>query len=843
MISSSSADDPFAWPEASAQSRPWTRWWWLGSDVDEAGLRAHLDAYAAVGLGGVEIQPVYGVPGREDAARSFLSPSWVEALELTTRLAAERGLGVDLTTGSGWPFGGPWVEESDGAQRVRFTDGGVTGEPVRMAVKRAGPGGEGIVIDYVSETALPTYLQKFHEAFGTRFDGGRPDGVGAHGIRSMFHDSYELEDADWTATMIDDFARLRGYDLVPHLAALAGRGDVDTVARVRSDFRETFSDLLLERFTRRWARWDAAHGWLTRNQAHGSPANLLDLYAAVDIPETEGFGPTGFAVPGLRSEPTYPVAVSGRPDPLVMRFASSAAHLTGKPLVSAESCTWLGEHFSVALAQMKPELDQMLAAGINHVFFHGSTYSAPEEPWPGLTFYAATEINPTHPQWVDLPELTAYLTRVQSVLQSGSHGNDVLLYFGQHDLWHTSADPLIAQQTVHGAQQWVHEHPTGFGRVAAGLVERGWQVDFASDALLTSVSVRDGEPQCPGGCYAAIVVPGVRLMPIETLERLVDWARDGATVIFAGGLPEDVPGFGDLAGRRARLHDLMGGAAPVGAGAVVITDDLEAALVRAGAVREPATDHGLRVVRRRHADGEHRFLVNLGADTVDGWIGLGASARSVVVLDPLTGRSGVAVTRTTNEHTEVRLRLDPGASVMLRSFTTRTVEGAAWEVLTPDHGAMIVIEGPWTVSLGEQPAVVAELGSWTTLGPEAAGFSGTGRYAVQFAVPELTADDWLLDLGDVRESARVTLNGQEVGTAWSLPYRVRVGGTLRTGENVLEIEITNLAANAVAARARAGQRWDTYFMVDITYAPFDPSGWEPRPSGLLGPVRLIPLRR
>lgn len=241
-----------------------------------------------------------------------------------------------------------------------------------MAVKRAAPGSEGVVIDYVSERALPNYLRRFDEALGG----------GSHGLRAMFHDSYEVGAANWTDTMVADFAQLRGYDVVPYLPEIAGQGDEETRARVRSDVRETFADLLLSRFTERWSAWNEQHGWLTRNQAHGSPANLLDLYARVDIPETESFGPSAFPIPGLREDPNYSTEDFSRPDPLVMRFASSAAHVEGKPLASSESCTWLAEHFHVSLSQMKPELDQLFAAGINHVFFHGTTYSPPDEAFP-----------------------------------------------------------------------------------------------------------------------------------------------------------------------------------------------------------------------------------------------------------------------------------------------------------------------------------------------------------------------------------------------------------------------------------------------------------------------------
>src|SRR5690606_8378845 len=158
--------------------------------------------------------------------------------------------------------------------------------------------------------------------------------------------------------------------------------------------------------------------------AHGSPGNLLDLYALADIPETEIFGSSGFPIPGLRVDG---LPNSHPPDPLVIRMASSAAHVAGKPLVSSESCTWLGEHFRVALSQAKPELDQLWTAGVNHVFYHGIAYSPPDAPWPGWLFYASTNFAPSNPQWPHFKALNAYVARVQSALQSGSPDNDVLL--------------------------------------------------------------------------------------------------------------------------------------------------------------------------------------------------------------------------------------------------------------------------------------------------------------------------------------------------------------------------------------------------------------------------------
>jgi hypothetical protein len=167
-------------------------------------------------------------------------------------------------------------------------------------------------------------------------------------------------------------------------------------------------------------------------------------------------------------------------------------------------------------------------------------------------------------------------------------------------------------------------------------------------------------------------------------------------------------------------------------------------------------------------------------------------------------------------------------------------------------GAAVPISGSWTITFVKggpatpAPIMIAALGSWTELGDdEAKRFGGTARYRVEFERPTGSADDWLLDLGDVRESAQVRLNGIEVATAWSLPFQVRVGEFLKPGKNLLEIDVTNLAANRIRDLDQRKVPWKIMReinFVNINYRPFDASNWALTPSGLVGPVTLVPLK-
>ena len=186
-----------------------------------------------------------------------------------------------------------------------------------------------------------------------------------------------------------------------------------------SDYRETISDLLLENFTCQWTDWAHKNGSITRNQAHGSPGNLIDIYAAVDIPECEGFGLSQFHIEGLRQDS---LTKKNDSDLSMLKYASSAAHIAGKTYTSSETFTWLTEHFRTSLSQCKPDMDLMFVSGVNHMFFHGTPYSPKEAEWPGWLFYASINMSPTNSIWRDAPSFFNYITRLSEFSANGTTG-------------------------------------------------------------------------------------------------------------------------------------------------------------------------------------------------------------------------------------------------------------------------------------------------------------------------------------------------------------------------------------------------------------------------------------
>jgi hypothetical protein len=837
------ADADLSWPALTRTSRPWTRWWWPGSAVDAANLTREMEEFKAAGIGGVEITPIYGVHGAESRNLNFLSPEYMAALKHVGTEGGRLSLGVDMATGTGWPMGGPWISPSDADAKVALVNGKLVSQPTGMQVKRAAPGDVGNVVNPYSRRTMQVYLKPLDDAFKSF-----PSDL----IRSQFHDSFEYM-GNWSDELPAAFKAMHGYDLADHAAELFGTGDPATVGRVKSDYRQTLGQLH-EQYVSEWIAWTHAHGWLAREQAHGAPANLLDLYALADIPETEMFSAPIFDIPGYRREAMDFDPSRDVPNPMISRFASSAAHVAGHPLASSETFTWMREHFRGTLSEAKPELDQLLLVGINHVLFHGTCYSPSDATWPGWNFYASTEFNSRNTIWHDLPAMNEYITRCQLILQGGQPDNDVLLYWPVFDLWN-SPEGMNQNLVIGGA--WMRS--TDCAAMAKQLNDSGYAFDFVSDRQLSSAQFSEGAIHTPGGHYQVIVVPRCTKMPVETMKQLISLANDGATVIFVGDLPGDVPGLGDLDARQAEMKSLVSrvhfeggkpnGEARIGKGRFVAGPTISPLLEAIGVRREPIADTGVGFIRRVDGARHDYFLANLTGRALDGWVPLGVKCQSAALLDPLSGDAGVASIREDNSTASVYLQLQPGQSIILRAWD-RAVKGPAWHYLQP-AGDSVVLNGPWDLSFTDGgPALpgritLSTLKSWTTLDdPEAQRFAGTGRYHIEFDKPAAVADDWMLDLGDVRESARVTLNGQPVGTLWSLPFRVPIGALLRPGRNVLDIDVTNLAANRIRDLDARGEKWKIFYdanIVSVNYKPFDASKWPLVDSGLIGPVRLVPM--
>ncbi len=850
------------WPESGGETQAASRWWWLGSAVDRENLRHNMEEYASRGIGALEITPIYGVQGNEAANIDFLSPEWMEILRFVEEEGARLGIQIDMNFGTGWPFGGPltpieeascmvsWVADTlstaaheeirmpiglpgnemeySTLQRVMAYPLGKEGKHgkgidlteyaagnelrctpgkgrwlviaqyctrTRERVKRAAPGGEGWVIDHFDAKAVAHYISRFEKAF---------EQSGVPWPDTFFNDSYEVYRADWTPRLYEEFRARRGYALEDRLPELLfGKGE--EAARVLADYRETLSDLLYENFTCQWVTWAHGKGVRVRNQAHGSPGNLLDLYGAVDIPEIEGFGLSEFGIKGLRTDPGK-IRVNYS-DLSMLKYASSAAHTGGKPLTSCETFTWLTEHFRTSLPQFKPDLDLIFCAGINRIFFHGTCYSPQDDPWPGWKFYASVDVSPTNTLWHDLGFFTDYVDRCQRFLQWGSPDNDFLIYLPVHDMWKNRQGSLLMMFEIGNMGKRAPE----FIKSVLALDRLGYDSDYVSDRQVLPLRVEDGRIISEGGTrYKGLIIPEGATLPDATRRQIKALKRKGAVII--DGLDEG-------------------------------------ALSAAARPEEMKSLYGLHCIRRKNPTGYHYFIANLSPEDIAGEATLGVAAQTALFFDPLTGRSY----RAPLSGGKVKLELRSGQSVILQTF-----DDAPAGIL-PEERPVIGKEGidltanGWDLYFkGESPAVgrsydLRTLRTWEGLDDKTAVTMGTGVYTTFLDMTEEeAAASWAIDLGDVRETARVYINGSFAGCAWSVPFLLECGKAFRPGRNEIRIEVTNLPANRIAEMDRRGVPWRKFHdinVVDVRYKHTTYEKWDPVPSGLNGSVILWKIRQ
>ena len=845
------------WPVPNQEAKPGTRWWWLGSAVTENDLKWNLRQFADHGIGAIEITPIYGVQGNEKNNIPFLSPRYMEILKYVNAECKADGIEFDMATGTGWPFGGPWVPLDESASQMLIIDTTVVGKKIKaldlrpiekkrkntslvgiyafsegkylkittplvegtlttklpskgtwriialyqkkgvMAVKRAAPGGAGFVIDHFDKQAVTNYLKHIEEAF---------EKTGTPYPHTFFNDSYEVSESDYTPTLFQEFYNRRGYSLEENFDKL-----VDGDTKVVADYRETLGDMLLDNFTRTWTAWAHSHGAITRNQAHGSPANLIDCYAAVDIPEIEGFGLTNFGIKGLRQDPGK--TRKNDSDFSMLKYAPSAAHIMGKPYTSSETFTWLTEHFRTSLSQMKPDMDLMFCAGVNHMFFHGTAYSPQHETWPGWRFYASVDMSPNNTIWRDAPYFMKYVERCQSMLQTGRPDNDFLTYLPIHDMWaKRSTGKRLMQFSIHAMGKLAPE----FVKCIDAIDQAGFDCDYISDRILLDTYYNNGMLHTPGGTtYKGLVIPSADNILTPAVKAHIEKLKAQGANIIVGTSATD--------------------------------------LTKAAKAEKMKTELGLKLIRRSNDKGHHYFIANLTPNDIQAYTTLAVPMATAMWFDPMTGNRQRA--EICGDSILVNLR--SGESIILQTFNhkdeTLSKELASlpvrceWKKTSP----IVKTLNNWKLSFTEATPAISKTynldttKAWENLDDSTRTLMGTGVYecTVNLSAAELKkGNSWTIDLGDVRESARVYVNDSLIGCAWAVPYRLSFANLLHKGNNKIRIEVTNLPANRISELDRQGYKWrkfDEINVVDINYKKTSYADWTPVASGLNSEVKLI----
>jgi hypothetical protein len=660
-------------------------------------------------------------------------------------------------------------------------------------------------------------------------------------LRGFCEDSFEAGYPNWTANMLKHFKRYRGYDPTPYLPVFKGWivGSADISERFLHDYRKTVADCFADEHYGRLAELCRKHGMMTRCESAGPSwsgtvcMDGLKNLGRADFPQGE-FWEDGTFVENNQNK--------------VAKMPATAAHIYGKRFVAAEALTDAreGARWGKAPSHFKPTVDRAFCEGINQVVFHTMTCQKPSEGRPGLEYGAGTHFNPNVTWWNQTAgPWVSYINRCQTMLQSGLFVADVLYYNGD---W---APNLVGPKQI--------EQP-GLGK--------GYDYDVCNaEVLLTRLSVKDGRIVLPDGIsYRVLVLPESKRMPVEVVRKISDLVKAGATIV--GPRPESDPGLKDYPRCDAEVKKIAAevwGAcdgqktkqSTYGRGRVFWGKTL-GEIFQADGVSPDFTHTGTAFIDfiHRTADGaEIYFLANRNSKPEAVEATFRVNGKQPEFWDPVSGqRRDLPVFESKNGCTTVPLEFEPDGSMFivfrkaLVGTDRRAVRPANFLKLEP----MQEITGPWTVQFDPQwfyptnglsgdPVnglmTFDKLEDWSQR-PETAVkyFSGTAVYRKAFALADPSKiqnskSKIHLDLGTVKETARVKLNGKDLGVVWCAPWRVEITGAVKPGDNALEIEVVNLWPNRLVGDGKLPiEQRRTRTNVGAPSAPLT--------SGLLGPVTI-----
>jgi hypothetical protein len=709
----------------------------------------------------------------------------------------------------------------------------------------------GLECDKLSRAAVEAHFR--HGPIAAALADAAAAGHADRRFQFIFLDSWEAGGANWTPLMREEFRRRRGYDPLTWLPVLTGRviESIEASERFGWDFRRTIADLVADKHYGTFRELAAAHGLGVYAEAVGAGtrtvADQLQSKGRVTIPMAE------FWVNGRPSDDT--------------KEAASAAHIHGQNIAAAEAFTAAAAHanWTNDPASLKATGDAQFCRGINRIVFHRYAH----QPWldraPGMTLgFWGIQFERTNTWWEPGAAWMDYLARCQFMLQRGQFVADLCYFYGE------GAPASLNSATLDPAPP------------------RGYDFDACDAETLQRMTVRDGRLVLPGGMsYRALVLPRSDRMSLPMLRHLRELVRAGATVI--GPRPAKSPSLADGPTADATLEaiarELWGDdSTPRGTAHAFGTGRIGENLPLASALGVPpdfACDAAaLQFIHRRDGDTDLYFLSNQSPAAVAAQCTFRVAGRAPELWHADTGaRETLAAYEEHDGRTTLRLALEAAGSVFVvfrapasgfdpivgerlaGDFETLVREGDG-AVLRSEHAgprtfvsargkrfgaavprlpAPLEIGGPWSLRVPAKPgaAVVLtlpQLTSWTDTADEAVKyFSGTATYTRSIHVPP----DFLgagkrvwLDLGVVKNLARVALNGRALGTLWKPPFRVDITAAAQPGENRLELQVTNLWPNRLIGDQRLPEAQRTTWTTWQPYRADSPL----LPSGLLGPV-------
>ena len=665
-------------------------------------------------------------------------------------------------------------------------------------------------------------------------------------------DSYEVGDQNWTAHMVADFKRLRGYDPTPFLPVMTGRiiDSPEVSERFLWDMRRTVADLFAQNYYGHFTELCHEHGLQSMIEPYEGPFESLQCGATNDIPMGEFWAGQDINTSNNRSA----------------KLASSIGHIYGQTVIAAESFTGVPKHamWTDDPYSLKADGDRAFCKGINRFVFHRFAHQPWTDKFPGMTMGKyGINLDRTN-TWFEMGKAwMQYLTRSQFLLQQGRSVADVAYFCGQ-------SAPVMDRDVVQ---------------------LQGYDFDeINADVLLNRAKVVDHRLVLDDGAnYAVLVLPeSDPEMTPQLLEKIHGFVQDG--LIVMGSRPDHSPSLQDYPACDAEVHklaaDLWGDCDgktitehAFGSGKIVWGQPLDQVLsglkIAPDFQAGPATPAAqINYIHRTQKNADLYFVAYSGTEAVHQDCTFRVSGKVPELWHSDTGlMEPVPAYQVKDGQTIVPLDFDPSGSIFVVFRHADSVAGdhvvTASRQLT--NGAAVPVDGSWVLDFpphwGAPPSVTLDhLISWpddTDLGVKY--FSGTATYVKDIDIPaDLLAkgSQLSLDLGEVKNLAQVKLNGTDLGILWKPPFRVDITSAAKAGTNHLEISVVNLWPNRLIGDEQlppdvewsaAGSlvKWPQWLLDGkpsptgrLTFTTWHHiTGKMPLlPSGLLGPVTLQPAK-
>jgi hypothetical protein len=691
-------------------------------------------------------------------------------------------------------------------------------------VSTCSEGWDGYAIDPFDAGAFTRYwdavvepLISDAEAVGRASSRAGSSGASPHPLKYLHADSWEVEVANWTPTLREEFRKRRGYDLLRWLPVITGKiiNSREESDRFLNDFRRTMGDLAIDNHYKLFKENAHKHSLLIHPESGGPHAVPIDAQQCLgfdDAPMSE------FWAWSWRHR-------IGDENRFFVKQPASAAHTYGRKLVLAEGFTTIGPHWQETLwDNLKPSFDHACTEGLNLLVWHAFVCSPASEGIPGQQYFAGTHLNPNVTWWEKSKPFFDYINRCQWMLQQGLPVADVTYYYGDH---------------VPNFAQLRKSDPAKIGA--------GYDYDvITAEALLTRAKAQDGKIVLPDGVsYRVLALPERDSISLPVLRKIKELVTGGATIIGPRPMREQtLKNFPECDNEVTKLATEIWDN-KTNNGRVISNRTAREFLLSDGVNPDFYSTAALDYIHRRDGESEIYFVSSRSNVSVTATCAFRVSGKAPELWNAVTDEHKFASAyEEKNGGVTLTLEFSPCGSwfIIFREPASKHPANAASNERT--FTLVQDISGEWRVHFdpkwrGPESVQFDQLTSWPTHSdPGIKFYSGTATYVKTFELPDpkfKTHSKLFLDLGNVHELAEVRLNGKSCGISWSPPFRVNVTDAIKSGENKLEIEVVNFWPNRIIGDASLPQaeRLTRTNVRKLT------AGTKLMDSGLLGPVRLL----